>query len=110
MAREADPDADPNAHEAPDAPPAAGDDNESNPLDQEGDYAPNDLDNLDAIIRRDMIAMYVCVFGFKEGTAIALYEDQQITDLDPLRELNNPTIKELCRQIGKESHPVLMIS
>jgi hypothetical protein len=40
----------------------------------------------------------------------ALYDDQKITDLDPLRELDDPTIKELCRQIGKEGHPVLTIS
>ena len=42
-----------------------------------------------------MIAMYVRVLGFKEGAATALYNDQQITDLDSLRELDDPTIKEL---------------
>jgi hypothetical protein len=113
MAREANLDTNPNAADAPDAhdaPPAAGDDDESNPPDQEGDYAPDNLNNLDAIIRRDMIAMYVHVLGFKEGAAIALYNNQQITNLDPLCELNDPTIKKLCRQIGKEGHPVSMIS
>jgi hypothetical protein len=110
MAREADPDNSSGAADASDAPSAANNDNESNPLDQGGGYAPNDLDNLDAIIRRDMIAMYVRVLGFKESAAIALYNDQQITDLDRLRELDDPTIKELCRQIGKEGHPVSMIS
>jgi hypothetical protein len=49
--------------------------------------------------------MYVRVLGFKESAATALYEDQQITNLDPLCKLNNPTIKELCRQIGKEGPP-----
>ena len=57
-----------------------------------------------------MIAMYVRILGFKEGAATALYNNQQITNLDPLRELDDPTIKELCCQIGKEGHPVLMIS
>ena len=64
MAREADPDDSADAADASDTPSAAGDDNESNPPDQEGDYAPNDLDNLNAIIRRDMITMYVRVLGF----------------------------------------------
>ncbi len=57
-----------------------------------------------------MIAMYVRILGFKEGIATTLYDDQQITDTDHLRELDDPTIKELCRQIGKEGHPVSMIS
>jgi hypothetical protein len=53
--------------------------------------------------------MYIHVLGFKEGAATGLYNDQQITDLDSLRKLDDPTIKELCRQIGKENHPVSMI-
>jgi hypothetical protein len=56
-----------------------------------------------------MIAMHVRILGFKEGAATALYNDQQIIDLDSLRELDDPTIKEICCQIGKEGHPVLMI-
>jgi hypothetical protein len=59
MAREADPDDNSNAADAPDALSAASNDNESNPPNQEGNYAPDNLNNLDAIIRRDMIAMYV---------------------------------------------------
>ena len=99
----------PKVANAPVQPPAAGEDNESNPPNrEEGDEACA-LDNIDALICRDMIAMYVHVLGFKEGAATALYDDQHITDLDPLRELNDPTIKELCCQIGKEGHPVLMI-
>jgi hypothetical protein len=35
--------------------------------------------------------------------------EQQITNLGSLRELDDPTIKELCCKIGKEGHPVLMI-
>ena len=50
MARQADPDDSSNAADTSDAPSVAGDDNESNPPNQVGDYAPNNLDNLDAII------------------------------------------------------------
>ena len=67
------------------------------------------LDNINVLIRRDMIAMYVRVLGFKEGDATALYDDQQIIDLDSLRKLDDPMIKELCHAIGKEGHPVSMI-
>ena len=57
-ARQPDPD---NSSEAPSAPENDDDNAASNPPDQEGDFAPDGLDNLDAIIRRDMIAMYVVV-------------------------------------------------
>ncbi len=67
-ARQANPEDNSDAPSAPD-----NDDNDkSNPPNQEGDITPDGLDNLDAIIRRDMIAMYVHVLGFKEGAAIAL--------------------------------------
>jgi hypothetical protein len=103
-------DANPEAADAPVEPPAAGKDNESNPPNREEEDEARALDNINALIRRDMIAMYARILGFKEGAATALYDDQQITDLDSLRELDDPTIKELCRQIGKEGHPVSMIS
>ena len=65
-ARQPDPD---DSSEAPSAPENNDDDAASNPPDQqEGDFAPDGLDNLDAIIRRDMIAMYVRVLGFKPST------------------------------------------
>ena len=97
----------PEVANTPVKPPAAGKDDKSNPPDQDESLA---LNNINALIRRDMIAMYVCVLGFKEGAVTALYDDQQITNLvDPLCELDNPTIKELCRQIAKEGHPVSMI-
>ncbi len=67
MAHEANPDNNSDTADASDAPSPAGDNNESNPRDQEGDYVPDDLDSLDAIICRYMIAMYVRVLGFKEG-------------------------------------------
>jgi hypothetical protein len=104
-ARQPDPDDSSNALSAPDNDDK---DNESNPPDQGGDFTPDGLDNLNAIIRRDMIAMYVRALGFKEGAATTLYDDQQITDTNRLRELDDPTIKELCRQIGKVAYPVSM--
>ena len=106
-ARQADPD---DSSNAPSAPDNEDNDDKSNPPDQDGDMAPDGINNLDAIIRRDMIAMYVRVLGFKEGAATALYDDQQITNTDRLRKLDDPTVKELCRQFGKEGHPVSMIS
>jgi hypothetical protein len=98
-----------NSSEAPSTPKNDDDHNASNPPNQEGDFALDGLNNLDAIIRRDMITMYVRVLGFKEVAATTLYDNQQINDTDRLRELDDPTIKELCRQIGKEGHPVLML-
>ena len=78
-ARQADPD---DSSEATSAPEDNDDDDDAvnNPPDQQdGDYVPDGLNNLNAIIRRDMIAMYVRVLGFKEGAVTALYDDQQIT-------------------------------
>ena len=86
-------DADPDAADAPDAPPAAGKDDDVNLPDGEEDDEVCALDNIDALICRDMIAMNEHVLGFKEGSATTLYNDQQIIDLDSLRELDDPTIK-----------------
>ena len=69
-------DVNPDAADAPDAPPAAGEDNKSNPPNQEEDDEACALDNINALIRRDMIAMYAHVLGFKEGTATALYNNR----------------------------------
>ncbi len=79
--RQANPD---NSSDAPSASNNEDDIDESNPPDQDGVIAPDGINNLDAIIRRDMITMYVRVLGFKEGAATALYNDQQITDTDRL--------------------------
>jgi hypothetical protein len=106
-------DADANAANAPDAPPAAGEgsgDNDYNLPNGEEEDEVRALSNIDTLIRIGMIAMYIHVLGFKQGAATALYDNQQITDLDSLRELDDLTIKELCHQIGKDGHPVLMIS
>jgi hypothetical protein len=97
------------AANAPDAPPAADKDIDVNLPDGEEDDEACTLDNIDVRTRTDMITMYIRVLGFKEGATNALYDDQQITDLDPLRKLDDPMIKELCHQIGKKGHPVLMI-
>jgi hypothetical protein len=105
-------DADANAADAPDAPPLAGksggDDDYNLPNGEEEDEA-HALGNINALIRTGMMAMYIRVLGFKQGAATALYKDQQITGLDSLRKLDDLTIKELCQQIGKEGHLVLMI-
>ena len=102
-------DAAPNAANVPDAPPAAGKDDNRNPPDGEEDDEARALDNINACISTEKIGMYMRVLGFKEGAATALYNDQKITNLNPLRELDDPTIKELCHQIGKDGHPVSMI-
>ena len=98
------------------APPAAPseankDDNDLLPSrGEEEEEHEHNLDNINAHIRESMIAMYERVLSFKEEAATALYNDQQITDLDSLRKLYDPRIKELCRAIGKEDHPISMIS
>jgi hypothetical protein len=81
----------------------------SNNNDEE-DVARDQDDNLDANICNDTIAMFHCVLTFREGAATALFDDQQITDFDSLRELDDDTIKELCRSITKEGHPISVIA
>ena len=72
LAHDANPDANPDASDAPDAPPAAGKDDKSNPPDREEEDEACALNNIEALIYRDMIAMYVHILGFKEGAATAL--------------------------------------
>ena len=80
--------------------------NESN-----GEDPARDQDtNLDANVRNDTIAMFQRVLTFREGAATALFENQQITDMDSLRELDEDSIKELCRSITKEGHPISVIA
>ena len=102
-------DADANAANAPDAPPAAGegsgDDDYNLPYGEE-EVEAHALSNIDTLIHIGMIAMYIRVIEFKQGAATALYDDQQITDLNSLRKLDDLTIKELCHQIGKDGHHV----
>jgi hypothetical protein len=103
-------DANANAASAPDTPPVAGEDDDDNLPNGEEEDEARALVNIDALIRTGMIAMYIRVLGFKEGAATTLYNNQQITNLNSLCKLDDPMIKELCRQIGKEGHPVLVIS
>ena len=92
------------------------DDNESLFSDNGGnesngeDPARDQDNNLDANVRNDTIAMFQRVLTFREGAATALFENQQITDLDSLRELDDDSIKELCRLITKEGHPISVIA
>ena len=65
-------DANHNAADVPDEPPAAGKDNNSNPSNGVEDDEARALNNIDALIRRDMIAMYVRVLRFKVGAVTAL--------------------------------------
>lgn len=93
-------------------PPALADDDEDEDDDDDQSLGLRDdnNDNIDAVYRDGMIAMFERVLGFKTGAATSLYDDQQITSVDTLRELDDATIKELCRAIGKEGHPVSAIS
>jgi hypothetical protein len=84
-------------------------DHEENESDGE-DAARDQDNNLDANIRNSTIAMFRRVLTFREGAATALFEDQQITDFDSLCKLNVDTIKELCRLITKEGHPISVIA
>ncbi len=70
-------DAGANAAGAPDAPPAADEDkdNDVNLPNGEEDDEVCALDNIDACISTDMIAMYIRVLGFKEGAPTTLYDD-----------------------------------
>ena len=105
-------DANANAANAPDAPPGAGKgggDDDYNLSDREEEDETRALGNIDALIHTGMIVMYIRILGFKQGAATALYKDQQIINLDSLCKLDDLGIKDLCRQIGTEGHPVLMI-
>ena len=77
-ARQPDPD---DSSNAPSTSNNEDDDDKSNLPNQDGDFAPDGLDNLDAIIRRDMIAMYVRILGFKEGAATTLYNTSKLLTL-----------------------------
>ena len=90
-------------------PPGDGDEDEEEDDDDRSSLGLAD-DNLDAAIRDGMIAMFERVLNFKNGAATALYDEQQITDVDALRELDDTTIKELCRAIAKAGHSISQIS
>ena len=98
------------ADELEDPPPRADDDDDDADLFDDDEEEDNGGDNLDANIRADTIAMFQRVLTFREGAATALFDDQQITDFESLRELDDDAIKELCRSIAKEGHPISVIA
>ncbi len=56
---------------------------------------------IEAVLRQSTIAMFRRVLIFNDGAATSLYDDQMITTFDVLRELDDDTIKEICRAIKK---------
>jgi hypothetical protein len=58
-------------------------------------------DTIEAVLRQSTIAMFRRVLIFNDGAATSLYDDQMITTFDVLRELDDDTIKEICRAIKK---------
>ena len=58
-------------------------------------------DTIEAVLCQSTIAMFRCVLIFNDGAATSLYDDQMITTFDVLRELDDDTIKEICRAIKK---------
>ena len=69
-------------------------------LDEEADAGAIE-DTIDAIIRRSTTSMFQRVLMFNQGAAESLYDDQMITTIDILRELDDDTIKDTCRAIKK---------
>jgi len=70
----------------------------------QGDLADLDLDKeidagaiedtIDAAIRRSTTSMFQRVLMFNQGAAESLYNDQMITTIEILRQLDDDTIKE----------------
>ncbi len=58
-------------------------------------------DTIEAVLRQSTIAMFRRVLIFSPGAATSLHDDQMITTFDVLRELDDDTIKEICRAIKK---------
>jgi hypothetical protein len=103
------------ADELEDPPPRADDDVDDNDDDDadlfdDDEEEDNGTDNLDANICANAIAMFQRVLTFREGAATALYDDQEITDFESFRELDDNAIKELCHSIAKEGHPISAIA
>ena len=59
------------------------------------------VDTIEAVLRQSTIAMFRRVLIFSDGAATSLHNDQMITTFDVLRELDDDTIKEICRAIKK---------
>ncbi len=58
-------------------------------------------DSIEASIRRATTTMFQRVLMFNQGTAESLYNDQMITTIKILQELDDDTIKETCKAIRK---------
>ncbi len=79
------------------------DDDDTNLFDNDKDEG---VDNLGANICANTIPMFQRVLTFQEGATTAFFNDQQITNFQSLRKLDDDAIKELCRSIVKEGHPI----
>ena len=58
-------------------------------------------ETIESVTRQMTIDMFRRVLIFNDGAATSLYDDQMITTFDVLRELDDDTIKEICRAIKK---------
>ena len=58
-------------------------------------------ETIESLVRHTTIAMFRRILIFSDGAAASLYDDQMITTFDVLRELDDDTIKEICRAIKK---------
>ncbi len=61
---------------------------------------------LETRIRMNTVDMFKRVLLFSQGAAEALYNNQMITTLDVLQDLNDDIIKELCHAIRKPGEDV----
>jgi hypothetical protein len=58
-------------------------------------------ETIESVTRQMTIDMFRRVLIFSDGAATSLHDDQMITTFDVLRELDDETIKEICRAIKK---------
>jgi len=78
------------------------DSNDSTVVNNDNDQDdPSREDPIEATIRRATTTMFQRVLMFNQGAAESLYDDQMITTIEILRELDDDTIKETCKAIRK---------
>ena len=58
-------------------------------------------DSIEVFICRATTTMFQRVLMFNQGAAESLYDDQMITTIDILQELDDDTIKKTCKAIRK---------
>ena len=56
---------------------------------------------IEAVLRQSTVDMFRRVLMFSDGAATSLHDDQMITTFDVLRELDDDTVKDICRAIKK---------